>query len=72
MAIKCCYGCVAPKRYPGCHSHCPEYIEEKAKDEALKAAYKKKLDVERAIADQRGRGIRKALKDRRKGRHYEQ
>lgn len=30
-AIKCCKGCVAPKRYPGCGSHCKEYKEEKAK-----------------------------------------
>ena len=28
--ILCCKGCVAPKRYPGCHGHCPEYIKEKA------------------------------------------
>lgn len=27
--IKCCKGCVAPKRYPGCHSNCPEYLMEK-------------------------------------------
>lgn len=31
MAIECCNGCVAPKRYPGCHDHCPEYIKQKAK-----------------------------------------
>lgn len=72
MAIKCCYGCVAPKRYPGCHSHCPEYIEEKAKDEAAKAAYMKRAAVDRAIADQRGRAVRRAMKDRRKGKYYEQ
>lgn len=29
MKIKCCKDCVAPKRYPGCHSVCPEYIHEK-------------------------------------------
>lgn len=30
MGISCCNGCVAPKRYPGCHGSCPEYIKEKA------------------------------------------
>lgn len=34
--IKCCYGCVAPKRYPGCGDHCKEYQEEKAKLKADK------------------------------------
>lgn len=28
--IKCCYGCVPPKRYPGCGAHCKEYKDEKA------------------------------------------
>lgn len=34
MAIRCCNGCVAPKRYPGCHGKCPEYIKEKAEHNA--------------------------------------
>lgn len=29
--IKCCFGCVPPKRYPGCGDRCPEYKAEKAK-----------------------------------------
>ena len=28
--IKCCYGCVAPKRHIGCHASCPEYRAEEA------------------------------------------
>ena len=28
--ITCCKDCVAPKRRPGCHGSCPEYIVEKA------------------------------------------
>lgn len=27
--IKCCHGCVAPKRYPGCGDHCDDYKAEK-------------------------------------------
>lgn len=30
MKIKCCKDCVAPKRHPGCHGVCPEYLYEKA------------------------------------------
>ena len=22
-----CYGCVSPKRCPGCHDHCPERLQ---------------------------------------------
>lgn len=29
LVIKCCGDCVAPKRHPGCHSTCPDYIQEK-------------------------------------------
>lgn len=32
--IKCCKDC--NDRYPGCHSHCARYINEKAEDEAQK------------------------------------
>lgn len=32
--IWCCKECVAPKRHPGCHDRCPEYIKEKAVHEA--------------------------------------
>jgi hypothetical protein len=27
--FECCYHCVAPKRHPGCHSSCPDYIKQK-------------------------------------------
>lgn len=39
MTIKCCLDCVAPKRHPGCHGDCPEYLQEReALDEELKKA----------------------------------
>lgn len=51
--IKCCKGCVAPKRHPGCHDHCPEYIAEKAEYDAKKAeAYKMKAIRERLDGQQ--------------------
>ena len=72
MGIKCCYGCTAPKRYPGCHSHCPDYAKEKAADDAKKAEERKKRDIEYAIIGQRGRAVMKAMKHRQKGKHCEQ
>ncbi len=27
--FECCHKCIAPKRHPGCHSECPEYIEQR-------------------------------------------
>lgn len=42
MGIRCCNGCVAPKRYPGCHGSCPEYIEEKAENDAQREADNKR------------------------------
>ena len=40
--IKCCHGCVAPKRHLGCHDHCEEYIKER--DELHR---KKEIDKEK-------------------------
>ena len=37
MAIYSCKGCVAPKRYPGCHAVCPEYLAEKEQHDKEKA-----------------------------------
>ena len=36
MPIKCCKDCVPPKRHPGCHSQCPDYLREKAEYEEWK------------------------------------
>ena len=65
MSIKCCYGCTAPKRYPGCHSHCPEYIAEKAKHDKEKAEADRKRRLEDGLTDQTFRGINKAYKAQR-------
>jgi hypothetical protein len=47
-AVKCCNGCVPPKRYPGCGDHCKEYKEEKAKylaDKKKESDYLKTIPV---------------------------
>lgn len=63
-AITVCKDC--GKRYPGCHSHCQEYIEEKAIYDAKKAEYNKKADVYSAIYANRSNQVYKALRKRRK------
>ena len=45
--IKCCKGCLTPKRHPGCHAHCEEYLAEKAEYEARKI----EVDKQKAIRD---------------------
>lgn len=65
MAINCCNGCVAPKRYPGCHGHCPEYLEEKAHWDALMDAERKKMSIQYGITTARSEAVSKALKSRR-------
>ena len=66
MAIKCCYGCVAPDRYPGCHSQCAKYIEAKAKHDALKEADDKRRHIHGSLVHQRDDLYFKAMKRRRK------
>lgn len=36
MIKGCCKDCVPPKRHPGCHGTCDEYLNEKAERERLK------------------------------------
>lgn len=65
MAIFCCKGCVAPKRQPGCHGQCPEYIAQKAAYEKRKAEYNKEHNISIAINRSRGEKVYKAMKERR-------
>ena len=64
MAIRCCYGCVAPKRYPGCHGHCPEYETEKMQYEEQKAAMRKAKDIEDGLTAQTLKAVNRADKKR--------
>lgn len=66
-----CRGCVAPKRYPGCHAVCQEYLEQKAEYDKLKAEYDKKEKLKQAILCDRGRKVYNALKGYRKSKYKE-
>ena len=68
MAIYSCMGCVAPKRYPGCHDHCPEYLAKKAEHNRIKAEYDMKRLVDGAIYGERGDKVYKALRKQEKAK----
>lgn len=65
MPIKCCKDCVAPKRHPGCHDHCPEYNKENAENKARKAILDKEKSISLGIYFQKSQAVSKALKNRR-------
>lgn len=60
--IKCCQYCVAPKRHPGCHGTCPEYLKEKAEHEERKASDYKQRKVKGDIYCQRSERVTKAIR----------
>ena len=64
--VRVCKGCVSPKRYPGCHDHCPEYLAERAEYDRLKEADYKKRQTIGLLVDQRLQGINRANKKRRR------
>ena len=62
--IKCCRYCVAPKRHPGCHGTCPEYIAERVAYDQLKAIDDERIRVRHGCYQQRDAAVRKAMKGR--------
>lgn len=66
MADNCCYGCVAPKRYPGCQDHCPERQEQLAQRAKETEQRRKAHGIANGINNQKIEGIRRAM--RRHGR----
>lgn len=60
--ITCCKSCVAPKRHPGCHGHCPEYLAERAVYEAKKAEVDKLKAIEDGLDDQAVTAVYRAKK----------
>lgn len=66
ITIKCCYGCVAPKRHSGCHAGCSEYKAERAMADAQQEDIRKQIDNRNAIREIMWHG--KAKSARRKGK----
>lgn len=59
-----CKGCTAPKRYPGCHDHCPEYQKMKAEYEAKKAIADREKSISNGLYGQRSDALAKIMKGR--------
>lgn len=64
--VVCCNGCVPPKRHPGCHDHCPDFITEKLVDDLREEKYRKQQEIHLGLRDQKTRGVIKANKRRRR------
>ena len=62
MGIYSCKDCVAPKRHPGCHAHCAEYLAEKAKHDREKAEADRRRNIEYGLNTQRGNSVHRAIK----------
>ena len=66
--IRFCYGCVPPKRYPGCHDHCKQYLEEKAVDDAAKAEMDRQRRIRDGLIQEKYAGLKKAYKAQRRAK----
>lgn len=66
VGIKCCAGCVPPKRHSGCHSTCPDYKKDKAQYEAQKERWYKTKRDECDVIDYQVRHNDKLRKSKRK------
>lgn len=64
--IQCCRGCIAPKRHPGCHDHCPEYIKERAAYDKKKAEHDLQRNIDCGLTSQVLRRVNRAQKARRR------
>ena len=64
--IKCCFGCVPPKRNPYCHGSCPEYAKEKEENDHQNAIEYERKQINRGLYEQRSNAVEKAWKGQRK------
>ena len=64
MSINCCRYCVAPKRHPGCHGRCTEYLGEKAKHDEERVELNRKKAIEYGLNHQHGLSVYRAIKIR--------
>lgn len=66
MKERSCYGCVAPKRYPGCHATCPDYAKDDAEHQARKAKERERKHMESLLVSQKIGAVYKAMRHNRK------
>lgn len=70
MSIKCCKGCVPPKKNGYCHTYCEEYIQEKAEHDRQRAIELQKRDVEAGLTNHACDCIHRLRKIQRKKKRY--
>lgn len=58
----CCNGC--DRRFPGCHGSCKTYQDEKANEDALKAAERSRTNGARMVMEMRSRAVERAMRDK--------
>ena len=68
MPIRCCNGCVPPKRTPTCHATCPDYIREKAEHDKQAAADYKRRSLKTGLILQQERAVIRAARGKRMNR----
>jgi hypothetical protein len=66
MSFECCKNCVAPKRHPGCHGHCPEYKACREDYDKRKALLDRERDISIGIHTERAKKVERAMRDRRR------
>lgn len=66
MKQRSCYGCVAPKRYPGCHSVCPDYAKDDAEHQARKEKERQEKYMDSILTSQKVNAVAKAMRHNRK------
>ena len=64
--MRSCYGCVAPKRHPGCHASCPEYAKDDAEHQARKEQERQERYIDSILTSQKSSAVYKALRHSRK------
>ena len=69
--ITCCKNCVPPKRYPGCHDHCPEYQEQKVIHDKEKEEQNKLNALNAGLYKQRENAIAKVTHNSRKSASFQ-
>lgn len=62
MAIRCCNGCVLPKRHDKCHAHCPDYNTEIIMNIVAQAPAEKEKKTAQSITAQKFDGVDRAYK----------
>jgi hypothetical protein len=64
--IDCCEHCVAPKRHLYCHSHCEEYLRQRAEGEQRLVKKAAKMAVEDYFIDQKIKSVQAHLQKQKK------